>query len=134
MKTINYELALRALNEAVAKRGYNHVDRNAAKGLQCSNVSLVEGVWVPECIVGTALVWLGVPAEWFHEQDCIGVSYVSACGRLQEEGVMQFDDEATRLLGHAQVKQDRKHTWGEAVTMAHLGDDLFHHLRLDEAR
>lgn len=130
MKHINYELALRALNHAVALKGYDYVDPRADIGVQCTNTRVtVEGVWKPGCIVGTALVWLGVPAEWFYEAGCNGASSSRTLEMLALSGLMKFDDEAEYLLGRAQAEQDRKSTWGRAVALAHLGDEWFNSLQ-----
>lgn len=125
MKTITYELALRALNEAVAKRGPKWVDRNAMTGDGCANVSLTGE---PQCIVGTALVWLGVPPEWFLVGDRRCSSTVTIIPVLEREGVMLFSTAASRLLGFAQSAQDAGGEWGEAVVKAHLGPEQYNAL------
>lgn len=133
MRTITREEALHALNEAVAMKGPDYVDAFAAKGETCRNVVKVGGTWVPSCIVGTALVWLGVPAEWFA-MECQSVSIGTAAQRLRRDGVMNLTDDAVELMAQAQTKQDQKNSWGDAVAYAALGFDTFHSLepRLDE--
>lgn len=137
MRTITREEALHALNEAVAMKGPNYVDVFAARGDTCRNVVRdEEGEWAPSCIVGTALVWLGIPAEWFAESQCLAVTATTATTRLRNAGLMDFSEDAVELLSDAQSKQDQKHSWGEAVAYAALGFDWFHSLvpRLDEPK
>lgn len=135
MQTIEYDDALRALNQAVADKGYGYVyPRDDRPGGSCFNVW--EGN--PDCIVGHALVWLGVPVEWFtearegshwgREND----SAYDVCTNLAVSDMFNVTDEARDLLAHVQRLQDEGVPWGEAVTMAHLSVDVFEALRLNE--
>lgn len=134
MQTITYETALRALNEAVKAKGYNHVygsgDGNSGDLGGCYNVTL-QGE--PDCIVGWALIWLGVPAEWFMARDTLEGCRRSAaagpvCRMLKKAGMFEVDEDAQRLFRDAQEYQDTGRPWGLAVTKAHLGEDWFHSL------
>lgn len=132
MKEITYDDALRALNEAVKAKGYNHVYEREGQFAGCYNVTL-HGE--PGCIVGHALVWLGVPAEWFLERDENGDSRRGSsarpvCSMLRRGGLLNVTDEALELFAEAQTRQDSGVTWGEAVTKAHLGTATFEDLRL----
>lgn len=128
MKTIEYADALRALNEAVKAKGYKYVyPRTERSANYCYNI------WngQPDCIVGTALVWLGVPIEWFEaepsrENDDVG----DVCKALLLDGKFEFTEDAKDLLGQAQTHQDNGIPWGEAVTLAHLGGLTFENLGL----
>lgn len=137
MRTITREEALHALNEAVAMKGPDYVDIDAANGRTCRNVRREDdGTWVPSCIVGTALVWLGIPVEWFVEDDCKAVSIATVAYRLRAAGLMDIPQDVVGFLGDAQSKQDQKHSWGEAVAYAALGFDWFYSLepRFDEPK
>lgn len=136
MQKITREIALRALNEAVKAKGYNHVyERGPVDG--CYNVTL-DGD--PDCIVGTALIWLGVPAQWFLESDETfggsrrGVGAGVVCNMLYRSELFDVDEEAADLFRDVQVYQDQGVAWGEAVTRAHLGRDVFDDMRLFENR
>lgn len=125
MRVVTYEETLRALNEAVRDKGYNHVYQRPDGGY-CYNVWEGE----PHCIVGHVLVRLGVPVEWF-EKDNRNIDDVGdVCKNLFLQGLFEFEEEARDLLGDAQVFQDSGDTWGVSVTRAHLGDDWFHALHL----
>jgi hypothetical protein len=120
VKEVTYEVALRALNDAVAMRGPGYVDPGSITGF-CANVTRDEdGAWVPSCIVGTALTLLGVDAEWLGawcESDGFEKTYEVLAG----EGLMTMTDDAYWLFVTAQGNQDHATSWGEAVVMAHLG-------------
>lgn len=129
MQKIDYETALRALNEAVRKNGPDYVDQHAKAGLTCRNVVVGEDGYEPSCIVGTALVWLGVPVRWFKDADCVQVGASTATYELQKAGLMSFTEEAVSLMLQAQGQQDGGTNWGDAVAWAHLGDREFHSLK-----
>ena len=100
MRTITVEEAVRALNEAVASKGYDYIDPDAAAGNSCRNVKYTpDGDLVPSCIVGTALVWLGVPVEWFREQECETHSIHTLSADLKDTGTLGFTEDALEILG-----------------------------------
>lgn len=125
MQKIDYETALRAMNEAVRLKGPDYVDEYAAKGETCRNVTLVGGEYKPSCIVGHALVWLGVPAVWFEDMECRmgGIGLVAI--RLRNAGLLDLSQEAVNLMQTAQGKQDSRMSWGDAVVYGHLGYAAF---------
>lgn len=125
MQTIEYKDALRALNHAVADKGYGHAYERQGGGY-CYNVW--EGQ--PACIVGHALIFLGVPIEWFGKDTRDNDAVADVCHVLFMEGMFKITDEALHLLSMAQVYQDGGLTWGVAVTRAHLGQDWFDSLNL----
>lgn len=130
MRTITREEALHALNEAVASKGYDYVDADAAMGHTCRNIRKQDdGTWVPSCIVGTALVWLGIPIEWFVETDCHAVSVATVAERLHRASLVNIPEDVLDFLADAQTKQDQKHPWGEAVAYAYLGWNGFNELQ-----
>lgn len=123
MRKITYSEALHALNEAVATRYPEYVDPTSATGMACMNVTKNnEGEWVPSCIVGTALVWLGVPVDWFVKSDCFTYSATIVAQKLYDDDLFQFAHDALDLFVVAQGHQDEGKTWGESVARAHLGD------------
>lgn len=134
MQTIEYDDALRALNQAVADKGYGYVYPRDERGGHCYNVW--EGN--PDCIVGHALVWLGVPVEWFtkaregHLWGRENDSAYDVCTTLAVSNMFNLTEEARDLLADVQRLQDEGVPWGEAVTRAHLSTDVFEALRLNE--
>lgn len=122
MKTITREMALSALNEAVKVKGYNYVYERRA-GSYCYNVW--EGN--PDCIVGHALIWLGVPIEWFNEDSRANDPAQEVCSLLGYDDMFDVEPEAIALFNRVQAMQDSGIPWGEAVTRAHLGIDWLDH-------
>src|SRR5688572_22928367 len=123
MKKLDYSATLHALNEAVASRHPQYVDPTSATGMACKNIDKnSKGEWVPSCIVGTALVWLGVPVDWFVKNDCFTYSATIVTEKLYDDDLFQFTNDALDLLVVAQGHQDEGTNWGEAVARAHLGD------------
>jgi hypothetical protein len=120
VKEVTYEVALRALNDAVAMRGPGYVDPGSRYG-SCANVTRDEdGMWVPSCIVGTALTLLGVEAAWLGEW-CESDGFESTYEVLKEDGLMTMTEDAYYLFVTAQSEQDHGASWGKAVVVAHLG-------------
>jgi hypothetical protein len=131
MQKITYDDALRALNEAVKAKGYNHVYVREEFG-GCYNVTL-DGD--PDCIVGWALIWLGVPAEWFTGHDPVeggrrGAGAGSVCHMLRKDEMLNVTDDAMELFRTVQTRQDTGTAWGAAVTMEHLSPGIFEAMRL----
>lgn len=132
MQNITYETVLRGLNEAVASKGHDYVDIDAKIAAACRNVRQQDGVDIPSCIVGTVLVWLGVPVEWFGENDCKMTGVAPTLVYLKDQGLLAFESSAVGLLSKVQELQDGAVPWGEAVTRAHLGDEWFYSLAAPE--
>lgn len=118
---IGYDDVLRALNEAVKAKGYNHVYARHGDEYYCYNVW--EGK--PDCIVGHALVYLGVPIEWFEVDNRAIDDVGDVCKSLFLQDTFEFTHTARMMLGQVQSDQDGGMTWGEAVTRAHLGEEWF---------
>ena len=131
MQKITYEMALRALNEAVKANGYDHVYKRSQVTAGCYNVTLAGE---PDCIVGWSLIWLGIPAEWFlgkdegHLSNRRGAGSDLVCSMLKKAEMFEVDEDARRLFRFVQGYQDDGMAWGAAVTQAHLGNDWFHSL------
>lgn len=126
MRVVTYEETLRALNETVREKGYKHTYQRRGVVGYCYNVWQGQ----PDCIVGHVLIRLGVPIEWFdvdsRENDGVG----DVCKALYLQDLFEFEEDAKDLLGYTQAAQDNGTPWGEAVTRAHLGDDVFESLGL----
>jgi hypothetical protein len=132
MQTITYEMALRALNEAVKAKGHDYVYPRAWQSGGCYNVTL-DGE--PDCIVGWALVWLGVPGEWFlQDTGRRDAGATTACNLLRMEGIFDVTHEAAEFFSQVQRRQDRGASWGEAVTMSHLSRAVFEAMGLRAGR
>lgn len=131
MKTnvIEYSDALRALNEAVKTKGYKYQYERQPGGA-CSNVRDGE----PDCIVGHALVFLGVPVEWFRENDLVCATAVDVCEAINHQDALPlaFQPDAIDLFVDVQVRQDEGMPWGESVTRSHLSEDEWFEFALDQ--
>lgn len=128
MRVVTYEETLRALNEAVREKGYKYTYGRRGPSMFCYNT------WhgQPDCIVGHVMVRLGVPIEWFDVDNRDNDDVGDVCKALYLQDLFEFEDEAKDLLGYAQSAQDNNVAWGEAVTRAHLGDDVFESLGLND--
>lgn len=124
MKTITYADALNALNEAVKAKGYDYV--YTKRGNFCYNV--FDGN--PDCIVGHALVWLGVPVEWFADS-MLNENATTVCNTLNFRGMFDIEEDAIEFLSEVQVEQDSGTPWGKAVTRVHIGFKQYHVLALE---
>lgn len=130
MNVIEYADALRALNHAVALKGYNFVYQRPEEESACWNV------WKGEahCIVGHALVFLGVPVEWFDQNSVARSTAEDVCELLNAQSHMplEFTHAALVLFMSVQGNQDNGMPWGEAVTREHLTDDEWYEFALDQ--
>ena len=73
----------------------------------------------PSCIVGQALVRLGVDKEFLHKLDTDYEGGVGILEALQSYDEFEFDDkEAADLVAWSQHFQDTGIPWGEAVERA----------------
>jgi len=128
MQKITYEMALRALNEAVKANGYDYVYKRSQVTAGCYNVTLAGE---PDCIVGWSLIWLGIPVEWFlgkedgHDSNRRGAGADSVCSMLKKAEMFEVTDDAKELFSRVQSAQDYGHPWGVSVTRSHLGYDWF---------
>lgn len=128
MNVIEYADALRALNEAVKTKGYKYVYERAEGGA-CSNVRGDS----PDCIVGYALVFLGVPVEWFEANNLVCSTAADVCEAINHGDALRlvFQPDAIDLFVNVQVQQDNGVPWGEAVTRSHLTEDEWFEFDLD---
>lgn len=124
MKHVTLDDALDALRKAVAEKGHDY--QYGKHHSVCRYASSIEGEAQPECIIGHALVYLGVPAEYFAESQW----NVKTIRGVLESGVLEgyrFDPRAIDSFETAQRMQDASHrpsrrgadtTWGAALTAA----------------
>lgn len=114
---ITYDKALEALNAAVAERGADFVypDEERHEGVTCQ-YRKPDGTG--SCIVGMALILLGVPAEEIPAWGTPGQSSFDLLWELRERGIITFDRAASDLFSEVQDRQDCGTPWGQAVTEA----------------
>ena len=127
MIEINYDTALSALNDAVAKFGHDfsyekgvfEVDdtweETATKSL-CAYLHPDEkgDLTVPGCIVGHAMLTLGVSKEFLAEHNT-GPTASDLSHHLEARGIAKVTGKARTLLGWVQGLQDDGTPWGVAV-------------------
>ena len=131
---IDVARAIQLLEEAVAYKGADYVDPNAASGT-CKNVHVSGKDVQPGCIVGTALwkagldikaVFVDGKANYTAEDDSgdeddYEFEPGSVVGNLVSgpQPLVQFaDDTSYRIWDIAQQVQDRGYPWGEGVRAA----------------
>lgn len=127
MIEITYDATLSALNDAVVKFGHDFSYEKGAfevddtwegpvvKNLCAYMHSDAEGnLTVPGCIVGHAMLTLGVPKE-FLAQHNTGPTAGDLSRYLEAEGVAEVTGKARTLLGWVQGLQDDGTPWGAAV-------------------
>lgn len=119
---IDRDTAISLLVRAVDRedRGVDHVDK------ACQNVVVKTDEWdnqvfIPSCIVGTALALGGVPAKTLY--DAGGSLLFSTGPVLARNGDVSFTADAAFALAKAQATQDDKRTWGDALIAA-IGANL----------
>lgn len=113
---LDTEGAIRALRTVVFEKGADYVYPGASED-KCFN--FVDGE--PSCIVGSVLALLGLT---FEEADRLGVSGSSSAwdtttklNQLQDGSFDWVIGEGARLvLAMAQEVQDRRNSWGEALS------------------
>jgi hypothetical protein len=134
-KTIGKDEAVELIRHAVKLKGSDYVDpRSGPMGHGCQYVNGTTGQ--PLCIVGHALVELGVPTDalikapeidnlialpYDREGDPTGepgrIKYLSG-GGLAEVEDLEFTPEAVGAFEAAQSTQDAGDTWGQALAAA----------------
>jgi hypothetical protein len=72
----------------------------------------------PGCLVGAALIDLGIPVETLAEINQDGFGASNLLSYLGGKGVVKATDKAKRVFSNAQSKQDRGWSWGGAVEYA----------------
>lgn len=116
-----FEAAVREVVEANPHKVYSMGTRTdrAYYGLQCAYVHVEKGELVGGCVLGTALVHMGVPVETVAELDVIrddtttestGAEAVLPRFELSEDTIMWAQD--------LQGAQDNSSAWGEALAHA----------------
>lgn len=124
MIKIDYDTALKALNDAVKEKGSDFVYKSDPLRLhfssKCTYVHFKDAEQydsgeptVPGCIVGNAMLRLGVPLTLLQENN--GAASNDLILRMEAANTVRVTDKATYLLDYVQRLQDSGTSWGEAV-------------------
>lgn len=126
--TLTIENVVKAVEEAVELKGSDYVyPSNEPDPLRESVIGACQYVrsGAPSCLVGHALVSLGVPLNRLASFDLQYANSAKAVlDTLYAEAIIDFEnageelDEIETFLMAAQGKQDEGFTWGEALTAA----------------
>lgn len=116
------ELQLADVIRRIAESEPDHVYTMIPGQLACAYVP-VEGQPYESCIVGRALIRLGVPENWLEDRNLF--TYRQIRGRLIRDGYMsaplaeKYDPRSSGYwIGLVQSEQDRLKSWGTAVASA----------------
>lgn len=105
--TVTGDDAINALRHVVAEKGPAHVyTPPVPKQTSCVYVWEIDGELKPQCIVGCALHYLGVPLEAMSGDV---LNYTSACGlarKLRYDGRYVIHQRAVEIFRAAQIVQD----------------------------
>ena len=121
MEEISARRALELLTDVVDKAGedfvYEHQDMTDLRGAlehggPPKGCRYVDGDH-PSCLVGHVLVRAGASLEALNKLDKLGASAKS----LADFGI-RVDENASKVLGTAQLAQDGGKSWGEALRLA----------------
>jgi hypothetical protein len=103
--TITDSDALKALRHVVAEKGPDHVYRAPVKGqTSCVYVWEVDGELKPQCIVGCALHYLGVPLEVMAQEGCNEINAWALASKISPQYVIE--NRAVDIFRAAQLVQD----------------------------
>lgn len=123
MITITKDNLIPALKRAVALKGADYRITNGV----CQYVNQDGPELQPDCLIGHALVDLGVPMEKFLGDAVIGEveTWINACkiSTLLPSGVLNVkveDPKVITAMSAAQRLQDDGGSWGEALKAARL--------------
>lgn len=110
MVYINYETALRLVNDEIENEGSDYVYNNGDENLSCVNVVLDEdGEIIGCCLIGRALMAAGVDPEYLMSRKTDSIHSIVS------NGGVRITEKAFRLFSTAQVLQDQGTPWGMAV-------------------
>lgn len=139
MIEITYDVALSALNDAVKKYGAEFVYE---KGMFTANdggdmfascaylhADADGNLTEPGCIVGHALVGLGVSTEPIKDYN-VGMNADDMLRILAERGCISYTNKAKALLNTVQGYQDEGMPWGEAIV---LSVERIHRIKWDSS-
>jgi hypothetical protein len=110
---INRRAALNALRQCVDERGGFYVYESTV----CRNWE--RDTDQPGCIVGLALFKLGVPRAFLKDESHETMSIRALVPYLKGTGIT-LSKPAIRAFWIAQILQDRRATWGDAVVAARV--------------
>lgn len=103
--TITDSDALKALRHVVAEKGPDHIYRPPVKGqTSCVYVWEVDGELKPQCIVGCALHYLGVPLEVMAQAGCNEINAWALASKIAPQ--YAIEPRAVDILRAAQLVQD----------------------------
>lgn len=117
---VMFSMALALVSDAVNEKGSDFV-YTANPGTGCTYVDRDhEGTAVPGCLVGHALINLGVAIDTFEELEInVNCGAAIAISELTLAGVLDgTTDKARDFLAEAQSEQDSHLPWGQAVKRA----------------
>ena len=103
---IDLPAAVRGVLQAIKQKGADHVVR------ECINAKMTDDGPEPVCLVGTALVNLGVDPQAFFDKEC-SLSSASLTMDCLDIG---YTASALNFLNRVQVRQDQGCTWGHSFS------------------
>ena len=109
---------LAEVRERVAKLAEAFPDQKAVCAYvtrKYPSVTLTQFNFKAQCIVGQALVELGVETTVLYELNNESISNLDFLDRI---GVAEFDQSDVQWLTIVQARQDHCHSWSEAVQLA----------------
>lgn len=131
-RVIDYDEAVRLVESVMNKEGfgpdYVYQNPDPEQPTRCFNVWNGEG----SCIIGRALIEMGVEPEWFKQTGMRPAQPFSDVSRdLEIEKSIRFTSKAYHFLREIQSCQDTKVPWGQAIRSAKrdvedLSDDMQH--------
>lgn len=106
---MDYEAALRLVNDEIAKEGENYVYQRSF----CTNVELgKDGLWVGSCIVGRVFVAAGIPASAIAISGTGSASIFLLATEFNDR--ISLTEKAYKFLRTIQDSQDARCAWGTA--------------------
>lgn len=117
MIELTFEKTVQLLREAVAERGEDFVYEPDDVEEGCTYVHRGDDDSLcPGCLVGDVLIRAGVPAETFIDLDINKETGAwLALEKLKAAGLIDYDRATEVTLHRAQLEQDEKQTWGDAM-------------------
>lgn len=111
---ITLDKALKALDEAVAEKGREYVYPEGQRINYTCQYLTPDGKG--SCLVGSALLRLGVPVEVLPQHGDAGMGAEDLLDLLRERDVATYEPEVATLFVTAQMEQDSGVPWGLAAS------------------